>query len=92
MQCSDAGAEVFVFLLVTSALVGLLVFRPRAFQRWLRARRNPRSIWPLPVSLLEPEQAWMFRAVGLIPLLMWVVAVAGAYCFFHGPDLPPVSR
>jgi hypothetical protein len=38
------------------------------------------------------ERVWFMRLLGVIPLVMWAVAILGVYCFFHGADRPPPVR
>lgn len=91
--CSDVGWEIWLFLPASSVLVWLFLVRTRAFQAWLRDRRERDwSLRMFPRFVFMPKHAWVIRLVGLIPLLMWVAAISGVYCFFAGPDVPPVKR
>jgi hypothetical protein len=90
MQCSDVGAEAWLFVAVTTALVVLFVVRSRETQRWLRDGHRGRGAFFWYPVLLEERNLWRFRLLHApILLLMWVVSFGALYCFFHGTDLPP---
>jgi hypothetical protein len=95
MECADVGLEAWLFFAITTAMVVAFVIRGGATQRWLRehpqswARRS--MDWA--GGLMPERKLWLFRIVlGFIPALIWVASLSAVYCFFHGPDYPPLGR
>lgn len=91
MYCSDVGGEIWVFFTVTGLLAWLFLVKPTVLQGWLRARRERGTTFLIPGFLLAPGRAWVFRLFAVIPVTMWLVALVGVYCFFAGPELPPIE-
>jgi hypothetical protein len=92
MECSTVGYEIWGLFAMSAFAVIIMVFRTRELQAFLlhisRWRAQPYS----PRGLADESRVWSLRLLALLPFLVWLGTVFGVYCFFHGPDVPPVNR
>lgn len=90
MACAGVGWEIWAFGALATAASWVFLVATRPFVTWLLAQRpRRRSLQLLPREMFTVGSV---KLLGLIPALMTIVAWLGVYCFFHGPDLPPIGR
>jgi len=86
MRCSSVGHEIWALAIFSAVSLYLFTFRVRSFQRWLRLRtlRHP-GLRMVPALFLNESSLWSMRVLAVLPAIMFLVAILGVFCSFHGP-------